>query len=68
MKLAGEDHQKDAAFSNALHGSSSTANGGITAMRKKDHAAHKAAVDEYFRHWDNTAVRNESQDAKEVRN
>ncbi|KFZ23275.1 hypothetical protein V502_02247 [Pseudogymnoascus sp. VKM F-4520 (FW-2644)] len=64
----GENHLKDAAFSNVLHESSITANGGITAMRKKDHGAHKTAVDEYFEHWDNSTARVESQDGKVVGN
>ena len=29
------------------------AKGGLAAMRGKDAAAQKAAVDEYFKHWDN---------------
>lgn len=66
MKLAKEDHVKDAQFSEALHGSSVTLQGGIIAMCKKDPVAHKITVDEYFKHWDGVTTQNESQDAREV--
>ena len=61
-----EDHTRDAAFNKALHGKSSQERGGIMAMRKKDAKAQKAAVDEYFKHWDNKDVAIETQEIRDV--
>ena len=61
-----EDHQRDAAFNKALHGKSSKAQGGLAAMRGKDAEAQKAAVDEYFKHWDNKSAENETDDTRAV--
>jgi len=35
-------------------------------MLKKDKAAQKAAVDEYFKHWDNKAAKDETPEIREV--
>lgn len=40
--------------------------GGFSAMMRKDNTAHKAAVDEYFKHWDNKAARDETTADREV--
>jgi sterol 24-C-methyltransferase len=65
-KLETEDHSRDAAFNKALHKDSSTAQGGFSAMLKKDKVAQKAAVDEYFKHWDNKAAKDETPEIIEV--
>lgn len=65
-KLEQEDHARDAAFNHALHGKSSQAQGGFSAMRGKDAAAQKAAVDEYFKHWDNQAAEDETDETRAV--
>ncbi len=65
-KLETEDHSRDAAFNKAMHKDSSNAQGGISAMLKKDKAAQKAAVDEYFKHWDNKAAKDETPEIREV--
>jgi sterol 24-C-methyltransferase len=68
LKLKDEvDGLQDATLSNVLHGNSAKAWGGITAMCKKDPGAQKAAVQEYFKHWDNTTAHEESQDTRQVR-
>lgn len=36
-------------------------------MRNKDAKAQKAAVDEYFKHWDNKAAEDETEEIREVR-
>ncbi|KAJ6782817.1 hypothetical protein PWT90_07003 [Aphanocladium album] len=64
MKLLDKDHLKDSGFSNTLHGPSVGVNGGITALRKKERGAHKAAVDEYFQHWHATTNPNDSTEAR----
>ncbi|KAH8689915.1 putative sterol 24-c-methyltransferase [Talaromyces proteolyticus] len=66
-KLESEDHSRDAAFNKAMHGKSSTAAGGFAAMRNKDEKAHKLAVDEYFKHWDNKAAADETDAIREAR-
>lgn len=65
--LETEDHTRDAAFNKAMHKDSSKAHGGFSAMLKKDKAAQKAAVDEYFKHWDNKAAKDESPETREAR-
>jgi sterol 24-C-methyltransferase len=65
-KLEAEDHSRDAAFNKAMHKDSSNAEGGFRAMMKKDKSAQKAAVDEYFKHWDNKAAKDETDADREV--
>ena len=65
-KLENEDHTRDAAFNKAMHKDSANAQGGFSAMMKKDKAAQKAAVDEYFKHWDNKAAKDETPEIREV--
>lgn len=65
-RLEAEDHQRDAAFNKALHGNSAQARGGLAAMRNKDAKAQKAAVDEYFKHWDNKTAKDETDEIREV--
>ena len=67
IALESEDHSRDAAFNKALHGKSAEAGGGIRSMMKKDHAAQKAAIEEYFKHWDNKAASTETEEIREVR-
>jgi sterol 24-C-methyltransferase len=65
--LEQEDHSRDAAFNKAMHGTSAKARGGMTAMLQKDKAAQQAAVDEYFKHWDNKAAADETEETRKVR-
>lgn len=65
--LEREDHSRDAAFNKAMHGKSAQSGGGIAAMFSKSSDAKKAAVDEYFKHWDNKAAANETAEEREVR-
>lgn len=65
-QLEQEDHARDAAFNKALHGKSAKAQGGFAAMRGKDAAAQKAAVDEYFKHWDNQSAKDETDENRAV--
>jgi sterol 24-C-methyltransferase len=66
--LEQEDHSRDAAFNKAMHKESSKAGAGFRAMMKKDQVAHKAAVEEYFKHWDNKTAKHETAEDREVRN
>ena len=65
-KLEQEDHRRDADFNKAMHGKSAQAGGGIAAMFSKDKGAKAAAMDEYFKHFDNKAAENETAEDREV--
>ncbi|KAH7136665.1 S-adenosyl-L-methionine-dependent methyltransferase [Dactylonectria estremocensis] len=65
--LEREDHKRDADFNKAMHGSSAQARGGIAAMFSKGGAAKQAAVDEYFKHWDNKPAENETAEERAAR-
>ncbi|MCJ1226307.1 Delta(24)-sterol C-methyltransferase [Toensbergia leucococca] len=65
IALETEDHTRDAAFNTALHGKSASEQAGFRAMLKKDPLAQKAAVDEYFKHWDNKSAGTETQEVRE---
>jgi sterol 24-C-methyltransferase len=67
VALEQENHSRDADFNKAMHGQSSKATGGMTAMLKKDKVAQQAAVDEYFKHWDNKAAADETEETRKVR-
>jgi len=64
--LEREDHGRDAAFNKAMHGSSAQATGGIAAILKKNTAAQKVASEEYFKHWDNKAAKDETAEDRAV--
>ena len=66
MMLESEDHTRDAAFNKAMHGQSAEERAGFMAMMKKDPVAQKAAVDEYFKHWDNKSASDETLEIREV--
>jgi hypothetical protein len=65
-KLEAEDHQRDAAFNKTLHGKSASARGGLSALRNKDAMAHRAAFEEYFKHFENKAAADETEEIREV--
>ncbi|EDU51495.1 sterol 24-C-methyltransferase (Delta(24)-sterol C-methyltransferase) [Pyrenophora tritici-repentis Pt-1C-BFP] len=67
VALEQEDHTRDAEFNKAMHGKSAKARGGMTAMLQKDKAAQQAAVDEYFKHWDNKAAADETEETRKAR-
>jgi sterol 24-C-methyltransferase len=65
--LEKEDHDRDAKFNNVLHGTSAGASGGVQSMLSKDKDAQKAAVDEYFKHWDNKSAETETEETRAAR-
>lgn len=65
--LEKEDKERDAAFNKAMHGQSAQANGGIASMFNKDHKAHAAAVEEYFKHWDEKSAADETPEVRAAR-
>ena len=66
IALESEDHSRDAAFNKVMHGKSAQSNGGFRSMLNKDRDAHKAASDEYFKHWDNKSAGTETEEIREV--
>lgn len=66
VALEKEDHARDAEFQKALHGNSAQVQGGLMAMFRKDGSAKQAAVDEYFKHWDNKDAADETTNDREV--
>ena len=67
MALETEDHTRDAAFNRAMHGKSASERAGMMAMLKKDPKAQKAALDEYFKHWDNKTAEEETPETRQAR-
>ena len=65
--LEKEDFERDKAFMQALHGKSTEAKGGFSAILKKDKEAQKIAVEEYFKHFDNKRAETETQADREAR-
>lgn len=53
VALEQQDKARDANFSKAMHGKSAQT-GAFAAMFNKDKRAHSAAVDEYFKFWEET--------------
>lgn len=64
--LEREDKARDAQFNKAMHGNSAKARGGVAAMFSKGSDAKQAAVDEYFKHWDNQAAKDETPEQRAV--
>lgn len=60
-ELISADQVRNSAFDNVLHRSSTNSQGGLRAMMGKNNAAHGAAVDEYFQHWDGKKGRAEDE-------
>jgi sterol 24-C-methyltransferase len=67
ITLEKEDHARDAAFAKVLHGKSTQGSGGISSMLGKDKEAQKAAVEEYFKHWDNKYAEEETDETRAAR-
>ncbi|KAI9704494.1 MAG: Delta(24)-sterol C-methyltransferase [Bogoriella megaspora] len=67
IALETEDHKRDAAFNKAMHGKSAQERAGLLSMMQKDADAQKAAVNEYFKHWDNKAAADETPETREAR-
>jgi len=65
--LEKQDLERDAAFKKALHGKTAEERRGLLAAMGKDHKAQKEAVDEYFKHWDNKASADETEEIRKAR-
>ncbi|KAK2594490.1 Delta(24)-sterol C-methyltransferase [Conoideocrella luteorostrata] len=58
---------RNSAFDKILHGGSSQSLGGLRAMMGKDSYANEAAVQDYFRHWDNKTAQDETETVRKSR-
>ena len=65
IKLAPKQYSQDKEFAKAMHGNGK--NGGFRAVVGKDREAHSAAVDGYFRHWDNRDAETQTEADKQER-
>lgn len=61
------DQARNMAFDKVLHKNSSASQGGLWAMLNKDNEAHKAAVVEYFQHWDDKKAEDETEAVRQSR-
>lgn len=61
------DQARNMAFDKILHKNSSNSQGGLRAMINKDNEAHKAAVVEYFQHWDDKKAEDETEAVRQSR-
>jgi sterol 24-C-methyltransferase len=66
VALEPENWQRDAAFNKAMHGKSVDGYG-LSALRNKDAVSQKAAIDEYFKHWDNKTADIETEETRKAR-
>ncbi|VVT47059.1 uncharacterized protein SAPINGB_P001523 [Magnusiomyces paraingens] len=66
IKLAPKDFKADADFAKALHGTDTTS-AGYTALLKKNKDAQEAAVDGYFKHWDNKTSETQTAEDQQAR-
>ena len=66
IALEREDHVRDSAFNKAMHGQSAKERAGMLAMLKKDKLAQQAAVEEYFKHWDDKTAGEETEEIRKV--
>lgn len=53
-------------FENIMHKKTAHTDEGFSAMLKKDKEAQRAAVAEYFQHWDNKEAKDETQEDRAV--
>ena len=67
IALEAENHDRDAAFNKVMHGKSATERAGFSSMFNKDSVAHKEALDEYFRHWDDKSASDETPEIRAAR-
>jgi hypothetical protein len=65
--IMGENHERDAAFSQALHGRSAEQKSAFMAMLSKDSGAQQVAASAYFHHSDNKDANIETKEDIEVR-
>ena len=60
IQLEKEDKERDAAFNKAMHGKTAAQANGVATILFKDPEAKQAAIDAYFKHFDNKKAENET--------
>lgn len=65
IKLAPKNYTRDREFAETLHGDAKSH--GIAAVVKKNRKAHDAAIQGYFKHWDNRAADTQTETDKQER-
>lgn len=66
IQLEKENKERDAAFNKAMHGKTAAQANGIATILFKDSEAKKAALDEYFKHFDGKRAENETDADRKV--
>ncbi|KAF5093203.1 hypothetical protein D0Z00_004188 [Geotrichum galactomycetum] len=66
-KLAPKDFKADAEFAKAMHGSNNASKTGFSSLASKNEEAHLAAVDGYFKHWDNKNSETQTEEDQKTR-
>ncbi|KAH7014244.1 S-adenosyl-L-methionine-dependent methyltransferase [Microdochium trichocladiopsis] len=66
-QLITAEQARNSAFDHALHGTSGSGQGGLKAMMSKDNSARKAAMDQYFQHWDDKKAEDETAEVRKAR-
>lgn len=67
IQLEQENKERDAAFNKAMHGKTAAQASGIATILFKDPEAKQAALDEYFKHFDNKKAESETDADRKVR-
>ncbi|PSR93994.1 sterol 24-c-methyltransferase [Coniella lustricola] len=67
IQLEQENKERDAAFNKAMHGKTAAQANGIATILFKDPEAKKAALDEYFKHFDGKKAENETEADRKAR-
>lgn len=66
IQLEQENKERDAAFNKAMHGKTAAQANSIATILFKDPEAKKAALDEYFKHFDGKRAENETEADRKV--
>lgn len=67
LQLEKEDKERDAAFNKAMHGKTSAQANSVATILFKNPEAKQAALDAYFKHFDDKKAENETDADRKVR-
>lgn len=67
LQLEKEDKERDAAFNKAMHGKTAAQANSVATILFKNPEAKQAALDGYFKHFDNKKADNETDADRKVR-
>ena len=66
LQLEREDKERDAAFNKAMHGKTAAQANSVATILFKNPEAKQAALDAYFKHFDNKRAENETEADRKV--